>query len=106
MDISAEIKEKIRDFVIEKNLKQSLDSLPNKGNYAVEFQYELAENKKAEKYIFVVSQKLTYHNHSVSDKRYGLYAFDRKTGNQIADFEKNGCYVGFFNDLKIVEEII
>ena len=106
MDISAEIKEKIRDFVIEKNLKQSLDSLPNKGNYAVEFQYELAENKKAEKYIFVVSQKLTYHNHSVSDKRYGLYAFDRKTGNQIADFEKNGCYVGFFNDLKIVVEII
>ena len=106
MDISAEIKEKIRDFVIEKNLKQSLDSLPNKGNYAVEFQYELAENKKAEKYIFVVSQKLTYHNHSVSDKRYGLYAFDRETGNQITDFEKKGCYVGFFNDLKIVEEII
>lgn len=106
MNICAEVKEKIVNFIIEKNLKQSLDSLPNKGNYSVEFQYELAENNKAEKYIFVVSQKMTYHNHSVSDKRYGLYAFDKKTGNQIVDFEKTGCYVGFFNDLKIVEEII
>lgn len=106
MNISKEVKEKIRDFVIEKNLKQSLDSLPNKGSYSIEFQYELAENKKVEKYIFVVSQKLTYHDHSVSDKRYGLYVFERESGNQVTDFEKNGCYVGFFNDLKIVEEII
>ena len=101
MEIKAEVKEKIRAYIVAKNLEQTTKELPEKGTYFIEYNYELAENDKFE-HLFVVAIMLKYHNYSISEKVYSLYAFDRNSGNQITDFEKKGgCYVGFFQDLKI-----
>jgi len=107
MEIKKEIRDKIIDYILDKNLQESLKPLPEKGTYKVESNYELGVNDKIKNYVFVVSQVLTYHNYSISDKRYGLYAFDVNTGELSPDFEsKQGCYVGFFNDLQILASIV
>ncbi len=107
MEINKQVKDSIFDFIVQRNLKNSSEELRSKGKFTIESQYELAINPKIKKYVFVVSEKIVYHNHSIEDKRYGVYAFDVKKGNYIKDFEeKGGCYIGFFNDLKIVEKII
>ena len=107
MEINKEVKAKIFDYILQKNLTQTLSSLPEKGSYFIESAYELALNDKNDKYYFVVSRKIMYHNYSISDRRFGIYAFDKNSGELAKDFdEKNGCYLGFFKDLKIVETII
>ena len=107
MEIKAEVKAKIRNYIVAKNIEQTNKELPEKGTYFIEYGYELAENDKFANLLFVVATKLIYHNYSISDKEYSIYVFDRNDGTQITDFEKKGeCYVGFFQDLKIVEAII
>jgi hypothetical protein len=107
MEINKKTKENIYNFIIEKNIKESLKELPDKGNCFFESHYQLAINEKISKYVFVISEVMSYHNQSLTDKRFGIYAFDIANGKIITEFEKKGgCYIGFFNDLKIIEEII
>ncbi len=107
MEIKEEVKKEIRNQIQLKNIKGVLSELPNKGYHSVEVNYEMAVNKKDDKYIFVISQIITYHNGSIDDRRYNIYAFDSNSGKLIEDFEeKGGCYYGFFNDLNIIETIL
>lgn len=107
MEIKEEVKKEIRNQIQLKNIKGVLNELPNKGYHSVEVNYEMAVNKKDDKFVFVVSQIITYHNGSIDDRRYNIYAFDSNSGKLIEDFEeKGGCYYGFFNDLKIIETIL
>ncbi len=107
MEIRKEVKDTIFDYIVRKSLKESLQEIPDKGAYDVEYEYELATNDKFNKYVFVVSKKISYKSHSLDEKGYNLYAFDVKSGKIVSDFEqKNGCYFGFFNDLKVIEQII
>ena len=107
IEISEQVKESIEDFVLEKNMEESLKELPGAGIYNVESQYQFATNDKFKNNIFVVSQIIEFKGKSISDKRFGIYAFDANTGEQITSFEKDGkCYYGFFEDLKIIERII
>ncbi len=107
MEINEEVKSKIRTHIELKNIKSVLKELPHKGYHSVEVDFEMAVNKKDEKYVFVISQIIKYHNGSIDSKTYNIYAFDSKSGELIKDFEeKGGCYYGFFNDLKIIETIL
>jgi hypothetical protein len=106
MELTREAIAKIKSFVRQKDLKESLVPIPNIGEFQVEHSYDIMENKKVDDHIFVVSIIMKYENGSLRDKRYGLYAFD-KNGNFVPDYEeKNGCYYGFFNDLKLIETVI
>ena len=105
--MKTESRENILEFIIKRNLDETLKELPSKGTYSIECDYELATNAKYPKHIFVTSTKMTYHNHSLDSKKYGLYAFHSSDGSYAPDFEKeNGCYNGFFTDLNIIERII
>ena len=107
MEIKTDVRDNILEFIIKKNLEETLKELPDKGTYSTECDYQLAFNEKYPKLFFVISLKMTYHNHSLDSKKYGLYAFDSTDGHYVPDFEKeNGCYNGFFTDLKIIERII
>lgn len=107
MEIKKEAKEKIVEFIQKKNIGEIIEPMPNRGfNYA-EIKYELASNPKLPNYIFVVSEKYTFDNGSIHDKRWGLYAFDKETGEYVKDFEeKGGCHFGFFNELDFIERIL
>lgn len=107
MNIKKEIKDKIIDYILSKNLDESLKQLPEKGTYDIESCYELAYNRNINNIVFVVSMKITYNNYSIDKKSYGLYAFDLKDGNLVKNYKENGmCYDGFFQHLEVIEEII
>lgn len=107
MDIKNEARENILEFIIKKNLEETLKELPERGTYSNECDYQLATNSRYPKHLFVTSLKMTYRNHSLDSKKYGLYAFDSEDGKYAPDWEKeNGCYNGFFTDLTIIERII
>jgi len=106
-NIKIPAKEKIVDYILQLNLKNIHQQLPKSGNSSVEMNYRLGVNEKSNKYAFVISEKISYYNGSMKDRRYKLYAFDINSGELIPNFENGGeCYYGFFNDLKIVEDII
>jgi hypothetical protein len=107
MNIKKEVKDKIVNYILKKNVDQSLEPLPEKGEYFIEYCYELAYNPKVDNIIFVMSIKLNYHNYSIDKKSYNLYAFDVKNGNLIENYQEKGmCYNGFFQDLIVIQEII
>jgi hypothetical protein len=107
MEIKEEVKDKIRTFIGLKNIKNVLKEMPHRGSHSVEINYEMATNKKNDKYVFVVSTIINYHNGTIEGKKYNLHAFDKDSGELIEDFEKNGgCYYGFFNHLNIIEDIL
>jgi hypothetical protein len=107
MEIKEEIKNEIRNYIQLKNINSVLKQLPNRGYHSIEINYEMAVNKKDDKYVFVISQIITYHNGSIDSRTYNIYAFDSNSGKLIEDFEeKGGCYYGFFNDLNIIETIL
>lgn len=100
-------KEKIIQHIRELNFKNIHQQFPKAGNSFIEANFKLGLNEKSDKYAFVVSEKITYYNGSMKDRRYQIYAFDKTTGELVPDFEKDGgCYYGFFNDLKIVQDIV
>lgn len=101
------VKDNILEFIIKKNFDETMKELPDKGTYSIECDYQLATNEKYPKLFFVVSTKITYHNHSLDSKKYELYAFDSTDGHYKPDFEKeNGYYNEFFSDLNIIQRII
>jgi hypothetical protein len=107
MESKEEIKNEIRNYIQLKNINSVLKQLPNRGYHSIEINYEMAVNKKDDKYVFVISQIITYHNGSIDSRTYNIYAFDSNSGKLIEDFEeKGGCYYGFFNDLNIIETIL
>ena len=107
MELKEEVKDAIINYIQKKNINEIIEPMPNRGYSYSEMRYEIAYNESLPNYIFVVSEKYTFHNGSISDKRWGIYAFDKETGNLIKDFEeKGGCYVGFFNELQFVEKIL
>jgi hypothetical protein len=107
MEIKQEVKDKIYNFVHKKNIGEISEPMPNKGVVITEIKYELASNPSIPKYLFVVSEKYTFYNGSIQDKRWGVYAFDKETGDLVPDFEeKEGCQYGFFNELDFIERII
>ena len=107
MEIKQEVKDAIYHFVQKKNIGEIREPMPHKGMVQSEIKYELATNPKSPKYLFVVSEKYTFYNGSIQDKRWGIYAFDKETGSLVTDFEeKGGCYYGFFNDLDFIERIL
>jgi hypothetical protein len=107
MNINKEVRNKIVSYILKKNVDQSLKPLPEKGEYFIEYCYELAYNPKIDNIIFVMSIKMEYFNYSINKKSYNLYAFDVKNGNLIENYQENGmCYNGFFQDLQVIEEII
>ena len=107
MEIKESVKDEITKYIQLKNIKGVLPELPHKCYHSVEINYQMAVNKKDNKYIFVISQIITYHNGSIENRKYNIYAFDSNSGQLIQDFEeKGGCYYGFFNDLNIIETIL
>jgi hypothetical protein len=107
MNIKKEVKDKIVKYILKINVDQSLKPLPEKGEYFIEYCYELAYNPKVDNVIFVVSIKMEYFNYSINKKSYNVYAFNVENGNLIEGYQKNGkCYNGFFEDLQVIEEII
>ena len=101
------VESKIKQFVIDKNLKETLRELPKHGNYYVENEYKLSSNPKLPEMLFVISKRISFHNHSIADKRYCVYAFDKNTGELSKDFEGNGkCYEGFYNESVFIKDII
>lgn len=105
--ISEAVEHKIIQHIRELNFKNIRQQFPKAGNSFIEANFKLGMNEKSDKYAFVVSEKFTYYNGSQKDRRYQIYAFDKTTGDLVPDFEKNGgCYYGFFNDLKIVQDIV
>ena len=108
MEISQEVVKKIKHFIVKKNLKDRMnDNMPSQGKHVFEAEYDLAINPKIDDMAFVVSVKTFYGSSRIEDKKYGIYAFDKKTGEQVKDFEEtNSCYLGFFNDLTVIENIL
>lgn len=105
--MNKEARENILEFIIKKNFDETLKELPEKGRYSVECDYQLATNDKYPKHIFVVSTKMKYYNHSLDEKKYGLYAFNSDNGHYEPNFEdEQGYYNGFFTDLNVIERII
>jgi hypothetical protein len=104
--IEKNVEKKIFDFIIDKNYEQQTSDLPQKGNYFIEYNFQIALNDKYKDYIFVISNQIHYHNYSMSEKKFGLYTFDCNTGAPIDNFDDEKCYFGFFNDLRILKRII
>ena len=107
MEINQKAKDSIIDYVMEKNLKSTLQEMPKRGRYEVEFGYKLCVNEQAPNSIFVMSEVLGYHNHSLDYSKYRIYEFDlngKPKNNNYQD--SNACYNGFINDLKLVQTII
>lgn len=105
MKINYDAEKKIVAFVIEKNYQQTTSDIPEKGHYFVESNFVLATNKKDNNHIFVISDKLHYHNYSISKVEKEVYAFDN-SGNKIENFDEKNVYFGFFKDLKNIKKII
>jgi hypothetical protein len=107
MEISEKVKSKIIDYAVDMNAKNIHNQLPKSGRHTLEFDFKLGLNDKTDKYAFVVYEKYSYYNGSLKERKYQILAFDINTGDLIPDFEKSGgCYYGFFNDLKIVQDIV
>ena len=107
MKISENLKEAVEDFVAAKSLKQVHTPMPSKGLYTIEYRYNLCFNPKVTDKIFLVSEIMKYQGHSLSDKSYGIYAFDVKTCKEIKKFsESDDCYFGIVNDLQVIEKIL
>jgi hypothetical protein len=105
--MEANVLDKIVNFVLERNVKNNLQEMPNRGNSLVELDFKIANNPKCPGKVFVVYDKIKYYNGSMKERGYGLLAFDEKTGDIIPDFEKSGgCYFGFFDDAKIINNIV
>lgn len=108
MEINQEVIKKIKHYIVKKNVKDSLYAdMPSQGKHFFEAEYDLAINEKVKDMIFVVSVKTFYGNGRIEDKKYGIYAFDKNTGEEVKNFEEtNSCYLGFFNDLTVIENIL
>ena len=98
---------KIRNYILNYNLEQSLKPLPSKGIYDVEGCFDLMYNRKIDNIVFVVCLDIEYSNYSINKKSYKVFAFDTINGNLIPKYQESGkCYDGFFQDLELIEEII
>jgi hypothetical protein len=98
--------DKIINYILERNIKNNLNEMPNKGYNDVELNFQLASNDKVPGKTFVVYERLRYYNSSLKDRKCDMLAFDEK-GDLIPDFDKKGgCYFGFFDDLKIIKNIV
>jgi hypothetical protein len=107
MNIDKSVKDKIRNYILNYNLEQSLKPLPSKGVYDVESCFELMCNKKIDNIVFVVCLNIEYSNYSINKRKYKVFAFDTKNGDLIPNYQQSGkCYDGFFQDLDLIEEII
>ena len=107
MNVSEKAQDKITGYIIDYNSKNIHQQFPKSGHSFVESNFKLSINEKSDKYAFVVSEKISFYNGSMQDRRYQIKSFDIITGGLAPDFEKNGgCYCGFFNDLKIVKDIL
>lgn len=107
MQISENLKEAVKDFVASKSLKQMQSSMPSKGLVKVEYRFNLCYNPKVLDKVFVVSEIMKYQSQSLSDKKYGIYAFDINSGQEIKNFgDSDDCYFGIVNDLRVIERIL
>ena len=108
MEISQEVIKKIKHYIVKKNIKDRMyDNMPSQGKHVFEAEYDLATNEKINNMVFVVSVKTYYGSSRIEDKKYGIYAFDKNTGEQVKDFEEtNSCYLGFFNVLTVIVNIL
>ncbi len=103
----SKVQEKIIEKILAKNLAEALKQIPDKGNYVLENQYELGTHPKYPDLYFVSSIKMSYHNHSITGKEHGLYAFDKKTGEEVPNFQNDGkCTCGFFKDMDVIKQIV
>lgn len=107
MEINQEVIKKIKVFVIKKNLKDLSSPMSNQGKHVYESEYDLAVNERVNDLVFVVSVRVFYVSSRIEDKRYGIYAFDKNTGEEVKNFEDTDkCYFNFFNDLTVIENIL
>jgi len=107
MEINQEVIKKIKVFIAKKNIKDLTATMPSQGKHVFEADYDLAVNEKVNDLVFVVSVKTFYGSSRIEDKRYGIYAFDINTGEEVKNFENTDkCYFNFFNDLTVIENIL
>jgi hypothetical protein len=107
MEINQEVIKKIKFFIVKKNAKDLSANMPSQGKHVFEADYDLAVNENVSDLVFVVSVKTFYGSSRIEDKKYGIYAFDKNTGEEVKDFEKTDkCYFNFFNDLTVIENIL
>jgi hypothetical protein len=107
MKISENLRDAVEEFVAAKSLKQIQTPMPSKGLVTVEYRYNLCYNPKVTDKVFIVSEIMKYQSHSLSDKKYGIYAFDVKTAKELKNFsDSDECYFGIVNDLRVIEKLL
>ena len=98
---------KIRDFVYDKSLQDNLKQIPDKGTYAINLGYDIAINTKYPDMIFVIYKQYSYKNHSITNIRWCVYAFDKKTGELVPNFQDSPkCYDGFYSESELIEQLV
>ena len=79
--ITPAIQEKISSQVKDIYIANSLQSLSDQRRNEVLYDFHFAENADFPNIIFVLCHKDIYAGRSFADKKWGIYAFDRKTGD-------------------------
>ena len=97
-----EVLEKINQDIFERSMKHNFKELPKTGYFSQEFEYRKCKTgmQGLDNYYFIVSKKLEYHNGSMTNYKYVVYAYD-KNGNYVSDqsgYEK--CRGKFFKSLE------
>lgn len=106
MNIPSNVFNQIHDYVVNKNLDESVKPIPHSGKYEINYKYIVMSNDKYPDVIFVVYNSMKYHNKSLVNEVRSALPFNKDNGSFIGDFDKNNYYNGFFSDCIKIKELL
>lgn len=107
MKVTIEIIKRIRQDFAKRKIKEDLTIPSNLGRWEVELNRRVAISMLGDfsDCIFVITEKHIYHNGSLENKDYCVYAYD-KNGNYTEEMSPRELGRDFFKNIKFIENEI